>query len=230
MDSDGQHTDISAFLASSVHDMKNSLSMLLVFLENELHKLKEADFPAYQQMAQMLYQVKRVNANLVQFLAVYKIDNRLYPFDLAECSVREFGAEILDQGRPLMNSLGVTTELDCPPELEWYFDRELMSGVLGNALNNAAHYTADKIRLAAKVTGDELEIRVEDNGRGYPEEMLKAGGAGNRGTDFGDGSTGLGLYFSSLAAGMHTNHGRKGAIRLENGGAYGGGCFVLTLP
>jgi hypothetical protein len=29
---------------------------------------------------------------------------------------------------------------------------------------------------------------------------------------------------------MHKHRGRCGALRLENGGAYGGGCFILTLP
>jgi len=29
---------------------------------------------------------------------------------------------------------------------------------------------------------------------------------------------------------MHRHRGRSGAVRLENGGTLGGGCFVLTLP
>jgi hypothetical protein len=29
---------------------------------------------------------------------------------------------------------------------------------------------------------------------------------------------------------MHKNAGKQGALAIENGGAYGGGCFVLTLP
>jgi two-component system sensor histidine kinase SenX3 len=29
---------------------------------------------------------------------------------------------------------------------------------------------------------------------------------------------------------MHHHRGRHGAVRLENGGLLGGGCFILTLP
>lgn len=210
--------------------MKNSLSMLVVFLENELDGLREADAPAYQQIAQMLYQVKRVNAQLIQFLAVYKIDKKLYPFDLEENSVAEFASEVLAQNKPLLESLRIRVELDCPPNLNWYFDRDLISGVIGNAFTNAAHYTKDQIRLAAAVVDGELEFRIEDNGKGFPESMLKAGDANRQGVDFGGGSTGLGLYFSALAAQMHRNRDRIGSIRLENGGAYGGGCFLLRLP
>jgi hypothetical protein len=50
------------------------------------------------------------------------------------------------------------------------------------------------------------------------------------GVNFMTNSTGLGLYFSSEVARMHKHRGRHGALRLENGGAFGGGCFVLTLP
>ena len=41
---------------------------------------------------------------------------------------------------------------------------------------------------------------------------------------------GLGLYFALQVAQLHRNRGQHGSIRLENGGEYGGGCFVLLLP
>jgi two-component system sensor histidine kinase SenX3 len=50
------------------------------------------------------------------------------------------------------------------------------------------------------------------------------------GVNFRTNSTGLGLYFSSEVAKMHQHRERSGSLRLENGGAYGGACFVLSLP
>jgi hypothetical protein len=64
--------------------------------------------------------------------------------------------------------------------------------------------------------------------------MLDAGVAAmdgaSSGVNFLTNSAGLGLYFSSEVAKMHRHRGRHGSLRLENGGAYGGGCFVLRLP
>jgi signal transduction histidine kinase len=79
-----------------------------------------------------------------------------------------------------------------------------------------------------------LEIRVEDNGAGYPRALLDAGAAGLSGVasgiDFRTNSAGLGLYFSREVARMHRHRGREGSVRLENGGTFGGGCFILSLP
>lgn len=219
--------DISAFLASAIHDMKNSISVLIRFLDDNITKL-EPD--AQREAAPMLYEVQRVNDNLLQMLAIYKVGNEFYPFDLAENSIGEFVREIADQSKSLLDYLGIALEIDCDEDLYWYFDHELVAGVVAHALNNASHYTKDKLRLVAKEVDGELVIRVEDNGTGYPAQVLEAGDAVNKGVNFSSGSTGLGLYFSSMVAKLHQNRGKTGTMQLENGGAYGGGCFILRLP
>jgi signal transduction histidine kinase len=79
-----------------------------------------------------------------------------------------------------------------------------------------------------------LELRVEDNGDGYTQALLDAGEAAmdgmSTGVNFSTNSTGLGLYFSSEVAKMHKHRGQSGSIALANGGALGGGCFILRLP
>jgi len=219
--------DISAFLASAIHDMKNSISVLIRFLDDNITKLEPA---AQREAAPMLYEVQRVNDNLLQMLAIYKVGNEFYPFDLAENSIGEFVREVADQNKSLLDYLGITLDIDCDEDLYWYFDHELVAGVIAHALNNASHYTKDKLRLVAKEEDGELVIRVEDNGSGYPKQVLEAGDAVNKGVNFSSGSTGLGLYFSSMVAKLHRNRGKTGSMQLENGGAFGGGCFILRLP
>ena len=219
--------DITAFLASAIHDMKNSISVLINFLQANITELEPA---AQRKAAPMLYEVQRVNDNLIQMLAIYKVGNQFYPFDLAENSIADFVHEIVEQNKNITEYLGITLDVDCDEELSWYFDRELVSGVISHALNNATHYTRDKLRLSVKEEDGELVLRVEDNGAGYPASVLEAGHAISKGVDFSSGSTGLGLYFSSMVAKLHKNRGKTGTTLLENGGAYGGGCFVLRLP
>lgn len=219
--------DISAFLASAVHDMKNSIGILINFLETNLTELGP---DAQSKATPMLYEVKRVNDNLVQMLAIYKIGNQFYPFDLTENSIDDFVREIVEQNKTLLDSSGIALDVDLDEGLTWYFDYELISGVISHALNNATHYTKDQLLLSVKEEDGELVIRVEDNGSGYPSSVLEAGDAVSKGVDFASGSTGLGLYFSSMVAKLHKNRGKTGGIFLENGGNLGGSCFILRLP
>ena len=221
---------VETFLASSVHDMKNSISMLIGGLEKTLSQLDPASFPAYADMAHMIYETKRINNNLIQLLTLYKTGNDLYPFDPQSQALADFLGVIGEQNRSQLASQGISVEFSVDDDLYWEFDEDLINGVIGNALNNAIHYTQDRIRLVATESDGWLEFRIEDNGKGYPPRMLEAGVEAMRGVDFLGGSTGLGLHFSVVAAKMHRNRGRCGEIRLENGGAWGGGCFVVRLP
>lgn len=228
MDTDKEASpDLSAFLASAVHDMKNSIGLLINFLETSIPELGP---DTQQKAAPMLYEVKRVNDNLIQMLAIYKVGNQFYPFDLAENAIDEFVGEIVEQNKTLLEYSGITLDVEYDEGLAWYFDRELVFGVVTHALNNAMHYTRDKLLLAVREEDGELVIRVEDNGSGYPQSVLEAGDAVSKGVNFASGSTGLGLYFSSMVARLHKNRGKSGGILLENGGKFGGSCFILRLP
>ena len=219
--------DISAFLASAAHDMKNSIGVLIDFLENNISKL-EPD--ARQKAAPMLYEAKRVNANFVQMLAIYKIGNQFYPFDATENSISDLVQEIVAQNKAMLDYSGIDLEVDFDKELTWYFDYDLIYGTISHALNNAAHHSKDKLLLSVQEDDGELVVRVEDNGSGYTSSILEASNTACKEINFVSGSTGLGLYFSSMVARLHKNRGKTGGVSLENGGKFGGGCFVLRLP
>lgn len=237
MDETTSHNDLSLFLASTAHDMKNSISVLTGTLERLLvQPAPDGDAgDAYAQMAHMLYQTKRLNDNLIQLLALYKqLGQPEYPFDVQPLEMQHLVDQVILAEQVLLRSKNIALETDYEPDLVWHFDEDLIVGVVGHAINNAINYTHDRVRLAIRVIDGCLEIRVEDNGTGYPAAMLEAGASamsGRReGVNFLTNSTGLGLHFSSEVAKMHKHRGRTGHLRLENGGAFGGGCFVLTLP
>jgi len=231
---DSHHSpELFLFLASTAHDMKNSISVLSGTLERLLDGASPETEKAYAQMAQMLYQTRRLNDNLMQLLALYKqVGKPGYPFDVQPLEVGQLVEQVVALERVLLESRGVTLELDVVPELIAHVDEDLIVRVVSHAVNNALHYTRDRIRLSAREVDGDLEIRVEDNGAGFPPALLAAGtpGSGDSGVNFLTNSAGLGLYFSGEVARMHRHRERSGAVRLENGGLLGGGCFILTLP
>ncbi|XYJ10108.1 sensor histidine kinase [Telluria sp. B2] len=233
---DTQHSQqLALFLASTAHDMKNSISVLSGTLEGLLDAASPQAEKAYPQMAQMLYQTRRLNDNLMQLLALYKqVGQPEYPFDVQPIAAAELVEQVTALSRVLLEARGIVLDVEVDPELIWHLDEDLIVGVVSHAVNNAVHYTRDRIRLALRQDGDLLEIRVEDNGAGFPQSLLEAGAAGlsgvASGVNFQTNSAGLGLYFAREVAGMHRHRGRVGSVHLENGGRLGGGCFVLTLP
>jgi signal transduction histidine kinase len=226
----GAATDMTTFLASSVHDMKNSVSLLISGLEKTLAATSPGTLSTYGELAQMTYEAKRINHNLVQLLTLYKLGQNLYPFDAQDIALDDFLRGVADQAASLLSSQGIELELSVPPDLYWNFDEDLVTGVIGNAFSNAIRYTGRRVRLSADTVDKFLEIRIEDDGAGYSAEMIDQTLAAQRGTSFLTGSTGLGLHFSAKVVDLHRNRGRRGEIRLQNGGTYGGGCFVIRLP
>ncbi|MFZ2852740.1 MAG: HAMP domain-containing sensor histidine kinase [Rhodocyclaceae bacterium] len=220
------------FIASSIHDMKNSLNMQVSALEKiAVQCRQQGDAPTFESLGLVIYQANRMNSNLIQLLSLYKLGKSIYPVDIAEQSIADLIEEALLQNKSITEFKGISVSVDCDASLYWYFDRDLLTGVLINALNNAYNYTSDKIRVAVGIDDGYLELRVEDNGQGYPEHMLLNDAIlADKGISFSSGSTGLGFYFSSRVAKMHKNGNRQGSLTIENGGAFGGGCFVLRLP
>ncbi|MBI3286379.1 MAG: HAMP domain-containing histidine kinase [Burkholderiales bacterium] len=222
--------DINTFLVASIHDMKNSLSVMHTLLDDAVHLVDDPESPASKQLGQALYESQRVNDNLIQLVSLYKINQKFYPFDPLEYDVADFAAEAVSRVAPLAKFRRISIGHDCPPGLRWYFDRELIFGAIVQALRNGMRYTRSKVHLQIQVENDMLEFRIEDDGPGYPPHMLASQPHAGLGVSFTTGSTGLGLYFSTVVARLHRNRGRMGTTRLDNGGALGGGVFVMHLP
>jgi signal transduction histidine kinase len=230
--------DITTFLLSSIHDMKNSLGMMAAYLEDALAEPGNAaaavDTPARKKTAQALYEAQRVNNHLIQLLALYKIDQAFYPFDPQDRPLADLAREVLARAQPLADSKNITLDCECPEELYGWLDYELVSGVLVQAIYNALHYAKSHVLLSAVELEHGISLRVEDDGPGFPEFLLAQGNAVQRGISFDTGSTGLGLYFADVVAHLHKAgpdaNPRTGSIRLENGGRLGGSCFSLDLP
>lgn len=230
--------DMSTFVTAAAHDMKNSISVIAAFLEDALREMNDRSAATATDAAvrglthQALYETQRVNCHLIQIMAIYKIDQGHYPFDPEVLDLNAFAEDAAARVRPLASIKGIQVEVvtDALEDGEGYFDLELIFSVVVQALFNAIKYTRARIRLSVTQRDGLTEIRVEDDGAGFPTFMLERGFAERSSINNRTSSTGLGLYFARQVAQLHRQGAREGSTRLENGGAFGGGCFVLTLP
>lgn len=222
-----QEIDFSTVIASAVHDMKNSLGMLL----NSLDELRE-ELPQAQHSPRfntLQYEAQRVHGDLIQLLGLYRMEQQSLSAHIEEHFVQDFLDEQVAQHQVLMSARGITLQVQAEP-VSGFFDRDLVTGVLNNILNNAIRYTDTIIRLSARDEAGYLVLTVEDDGQGYPEHMRTAPEQSHKGIEFSTGSTNLGIYFAAQIARLHREGERQGKIRLTNEGQLGGGVFEIWLP
>jgi K+-sensing histidine kinase KdpD len=223
-----QTIPFSTVLASTVHDMKNALSVILSSLADITDKLKEVD-PENSKVSVLRYETSRVNGLLVQLLALYKSEQQQLPLNINYHNVYDFLEEQVLSYDDLLTSKNITVSLDVDEELDWAFDSDLMATVISNIISNHICYTDSFIALSASIIDDMLDIAISDDGPGYPELMITNQHDIILGINQSTGSTGLGLYFSGQVASMHQNDNKIGNICLANS-ANSGGIFTIRIP
>lgn len=221
--------NFSTVLASAVHDIKNALNILI----NNIDAISNTTVNAENktELEQLQYQGKRINNHLIQLLVLYRINQSQYFPNLMETGIKEFLDDATDQYTSLFALKNITLTVDCADDLYWYIDCDLINGVLTNIMNNLYMHAKSKIEISARLESNTLILQIKDDGPGFSDEMMLTPFCSQQKKfNFNSSSTGLGLYFSSIAAEMHQNNGKSGYISTSNDGLNGGGCFSIMLP
>ena len=224
-----EHIAFSTILASTVHDIKNALGLILQTLDKVSEQVKQVD-PESKEIPLLQYEAARVNTLMVQLLALYKAEQKQLPLNINYYNVYDFLEEQALSLEHLSESRNITISFDVDDdELEWAFDYDLVATVFNNIITNSIRYCRDQIKLEAMIENNELLMRISDDGDGYPEKMLKYQNNYILGINQSSGSTGLGIYFAGQVAKLHKRDSSKGEIKLSNH-PDGGGVFEIRLP
>lgn len=226
----GSNIDFSSVLAAAVHDMKNSLCLLIQSIENLADDLPAEYKQAHEQVANVHYEASRMNTNLVQILSLYRAELENLPITVDEYFIEDLFADVIASNRVYVDQKNIFVEMEVTENLSWYLDGELIYLLVNDVMVNALRYGTSRIRLAAFTEDNCLVIRVEDDGQGYPETMLANSHTALSEFNVSQGRTGLGLFFARLIAAAHTQGDRSGEIYLSNGGNLGGSVFEVKLP
>lgn len=223
--------DFSDILASSIHDMKNSLGLILSTLDDLV--ADPANRIADPRKASLLqHEVQRANNNLIQLLTLYKLANEQLVVRIFEYNLEDLLDEVIANNLAVCVALDLELTARCDPDLSGYFDADLIRGLLDSAIGNARRYAKGRIQLSADRDAGCLLIRVEDDGAGFPSRLIGLFDrpAGQPHDPEEPDRTQLGLYFASKIATLHRNGDKTGRILLKNAHDLPGGCFELRLP
>lgn len=221
----------SDILASSIHDIKNSLGLILNNLDDLLGN-PENHIANTHQASLLQHEAQRANNNLIQLLNLYKLGNGQLTPRITEYNLDDFLEEVVAANHAVCQAMGLELSYRCDPSLSGYFDAELIRGVLDSTIGNARRYARERILLGASREEDYLVLRIEDDGAGFPESLssLLTEDQSQTEDDLNPSRTRLGLYFASKICELHRTPEKAGCIRLTNHHLLPGGCFELWLP
>ena len=228
--SDNLTIDFASVMAVAVHDMKNSLSLLLQTIEDLSKSLPPSENISRQYIVDLHYEANRMNTTLVQILSLYRVELDALSLNIDECFMEDLVYEIIESNKTYTKQKNITCSVEVDSELSWFTDKDLLFLLMNDVLVNAIRYGASEIKISAVVENEYLCIAVEDNGPGYPQSMLDMSDAAMKSLSVSEGRTGLGLFFARMIAQTHKNKDRQGSIKLSNNSITGGSIFKVLLP
>lgn len=187
--------------AAVIHDIKNQLTELALRLEKRGDAALETGIAmnAAHRLAELLL-VERYNAGALQA----NVDSAC-PADMLQ--------ELMAEYRALFPALLITLHCDKAPEF-WFYDAGLVRLALGNATHNACRYARSQVQLGAYQEDSQLVFEIRDDGPGFPETLLNAGGIAP--APVSRRGTGLGLYLAHRIATLHSFNNSAGQVQLAN--------------
>lgn len=222
--------DFASVLASTVHDMKNSLCMLIQSTELIQQESAQLSGDARDELARLNYEANRLNSNLLQLLSLYRLERNQLPVQIDQHYMADIAEELVLKNQFYTEQRKLQLQTELPDNLHWFFDYDLVMNLLNDAVANALRYCDRRILLTVSQQQQLLVLEVHDDGQGFPEFMLNSDAIDMNTPDLANNHTGLGIFFAKLIARAHNNKGVRGTVELRNGGRYGGGVFRLTLP
>ncbi|BAU57238.1 HAMP domain-containing histidine kinase [Halorhodospira halochloris] len=234
-DPEEKSVDFSVLLASSIHDIKNSLGFVLSKLDQALIEDSGRLEFSPELAVELNHEAKRANKALIQLLSLYRMESKQYVLQRQNVDIDDFFDDCRLRHDTLLKRKELALEVQVAQGLFAEIDPYLVEGVLDNLVINAMRFAQSRIRIAARMLDSaDLEIRVEDDGPGFPEEVHTVGADGSvshyRPSKFAAGDTKLGLYFCEMVAHLHQHGNKTGSICVSSGGELGGGIVAIKLP
>ena len=219
------------FLAMLAHELRNPLATIRAGLQ--VQRLGNTDAQAVKSVTELMErQVGHLVGLVDDLLDVNRISQGKVRLRRGRVDLTNVARAAVETARSLIERMGHELIVEVPAEPIWLnADPLRLAQIVGNLLSNAAKFTANGgcIRLTVSVRGEEVEVRVRDNGAGIAANELPSVFdmfTQAQGT-IECSSTGLGIGLA-LVKTMVEMHG--GTVEARSAGAGCGSEFVVRLP
>jgi two-component system, OmpR family, phosphate regulon sensor histidine kinase PhoR len=220
------------FVANVSHEFRTPLTIIHGYVETLRDGALEDPAMTAKSLDAIHRNVQRLSLLLEDLLAISSLENRARPLDCSRADLHETARRAVEHLAPRIEERHASVHIDWPPEARFAeIDIRRIEQVFTNLLENALQHGESgelAIRIAARRTGNEIHITVEDNGAGIPldaqphifERFYRVDK--HRARDAG--GTGLGL---SIVKNILLAHGGSISVRSTPGD---GTAFHIRLP
>ena len=188
------------FVANVSHELKTPLAAIQGFVETLLSGAIHDTDNNVRFLGRIDANVKRLSNLVSDLLSLARIESGRLEIEVQPVDWRSVLDEVLKRREGALQAKGLVFEVlgrDGAPRVRG--DREAMTQVLDNLIDNAIHYTPapGQVRVRFAQVGDQGRIAVEDSGIGIPaadlDRIFERFYRVDRSRSQAEGSTGLGL-------------------------------------
>ncbi|QJD98969.1 response regulator [Massilia forsythiae] len=219
------------FLATLAHELRNPLAPI----SNAVHLMRRPDGRRVTDrlMGIVERQVKQIVKLVDDLLEISRITRGKIELDRQVVELADAVRDAVETSRPLVERAHHQLTVSLPEQpLTVLADSMRLTQIVTNLVNNAAKYTeaGGHIWLSAMHEGDDVAIRVRDNGLGIPDSELPRvfemfAQAHQHAAVSGADGLGIGLAIVRKLVEMH-----GGTVEAHSAGVHQGSEFVVRLP
>lgn len=208
------------FVSDAGHELRTPLSLLTTELELALRRPR-SNPELIAALHSALDETTRLSRLARDLLTVADTGSSL------ELSTIDLGSRLQTIGERYRQTLGDELDIDCPAGQLVRADPDDLDRIIGNLIDNATQHGLPPITIHARqVNADDVEIRVRDQGPGFPPEFLSRAFDRFTRADTARTTGGTGLGLAIVDTLTQRNHGSATAQNTPAGGAE----IMVTLP
>jgi heavy metal sensor kinase len=213
------------FVADASHELRTPLALLKTELELALRRPRSGE-ELEQALRSAAGEVDRLVRLAEDLLVLARVDEGRLPLRRTPIGAGELLRTVAQRFAEKAASKGRALEVDVSENESLVGDRLRLEQALGNLVDNALRHGEGTIRLRAEQRDGRVEIRVSDEGKGFPPDFLpRAFDRFTRADEARGGAyAGLGLAIADTIARAH-----GGTAQAANG-ADNGAVVTITLP
>ncbi|MHA8059919.1 sensor histidine kinase [Aquirufa beregesia] len=164
----------NTLLNSLSHELRTPIATILGTVET----LKDEDETLSREQKSELFQgvetaSLRLNQQVENLLNMSRLESGNLKLSLDWVDMTEWGHQVLAKFSSDANQRSISLEVGNNLPL-YLLDVGIMDQMVGNLLRNSLHYTANSVPIFLRIVFDkeQLEIKVSDEGPGFPEELI----------------------------------------------------------